>query len=207
MENDMTVRFSRAVILSVPLSLAAFPAFAHHMMGGRTPSTFMEGLLSGLGHPVIGLDHLAFLVAIGVAVGVFGLNLLLPVAFIVAMALGVLLHVNGAGLPGAELVVAASVLVAGGLLAWGRPLPVAAWGALFAIAGLFHGYSLGESIYGADRSALGAYLLGLVVIQSVLAIGVALLVRHYGARLTSVAPRIAGALILAVGVVVLAGNL
>ena len=207
MENDMTVRFSRAVILSVPFSLAAFPALAHHMMGGRTPSTFMEGLLSGLGHPVIGLDHLAFLVAIGVAVGVFGLNLLLPVAFIVAMALGVLLHVNGAGLPGAELVVAASVLVAGGLLAWGRPLPVAAWGALFAIAGLFHGYSLGESIYGADRSALGAYLLGLVVIQSLLAIGVALLVRHYGARLTSVAPRIAGALILAVGVVVLAGNL
>ena len=207
MENDMTVRFSRAVILSVPLSLAAFPAFAHHMMGGRTPSTFMEGLLSGLGHPVIGLDHLAFLVAIGVAVGVFGLNLLLPIAFIVAMALSVLLHVNGAGLPGAELVVAASVLLAGGLLAWGRPLPVAAWGALFAIAGLFHGYSLGESIYGADRSALGAYLLGLVVIQSVLAIGVALLVRHYGGRLTSVAPRIAGALILAVGVVVLAGNL
>ena len=207
MENDMTVRFSRAVILSVPLSLAAFPAFAHHMMGGRTPSTFMEGLLSGLGHPVIGLDHLAFLVAIGVAVGVFGLNLLLPVAFIVAMALGVLLHVNGAGLPGAELVVAASVLLAGGLLAWGRPLPVAAWGALFAVAGLFHGYSLGESIYGADRSALGAYLLGLVVIQSVLAVGVALLVRHYGGRLTSVAPRIAGALILAVGVVVLAGNL
>ena len=207
MENDMTVRFSRAVILSVPLSLAAFPAFAHHMMGGRTPSTFMEGLLSGLGHPVIGLDHLAFLVAIGVAVGVFGLNLLLPIAFIVAMALGVLLHVNGAGLPGAELVVAASVLLAGGLLAWGRPLPVAAWGALFAIAGLFHGYSLGESIYGADRSALGAYLLGLVVIQSLLAIGVALLVRHYGARLTSVAPRIAGAMILAVGVVVLAGNL
>jgi len=207
MENDMTVRFSRAVILSVPLSLAAFPAFAHHMMGGRTPSTFMEGLLSGLGHPVIGLDHLAFLVAIGVAVGVFGLSLLLPIAFIVAMALGVLLHVNGAGLPGAELVVAASVLLAGGLLAWGRPLPVAAWGALFAIAGLFHGYSLGESIYGADRSALGAYLLGLVVIQSLLAIGVALLVRHYGARLTSVAPRIAGALILAVGVVVLAGNL
>ena len=207
MENDMTVRFSRAVSLSVPLSLGAFPAFAHHMMGGRTPSTFMEGLLSGLGHPVIGLDHLAFLVAIGVAVGVFGLNLLLPIAFIVAMALGVLLHVNGAGLPGAELVVAASVLLAGGLLAWGRPLPVAAWGALFAIAGLFHGYSLGESIYGADRSALGAYLLGLVVIQSVLAIGVALLVRHYGTRLTSVAPRIAGALILAVGVVVLAGNL
>src|SRR5262249_57584778 len=71
-ENVMTVRLSRAAILSIPFSLATVPAFAHHMMGGRTPSTFMEGLLSGLGHPVIGLDHLAFLLAVGVAVGVFG---------------------------------------------------------------------------------------------------------------------------------------
>jgi urease accessory protein len=207
MEHDMTVRFPRAAILAVPFSLATFPAFAHHMMGGRTPSTFMEGLLSGFGHPVIGLDHFAFLVAIGIAVGIFGLNLLLPVAFIVAMAFGVLLHVNGAGLPGAELVVAASVLLAGGLIAWGRPLPVAAWGALFAIAGLFHGYSLGESIYGADRSTLGAYLLGLVIIQSVLTVGVALLTRRLDTKLSTLAPRLAGALILVVGVVVLVENL
>ena len=162
MEHDMTVRFSRSAILAVPFSLAAFPAFAHHMMGGRTPSTFMEGLLSGLGHPVIGLDHFAFLVAIGIAVGIFGLNLLLPVA---------------------------------------------AWGALFAIAGLFHGYSLGESIYGADRSTLGAYLLGLVIIQSVLTVGVALLTRRLDTKLSTLAPRLAGALILVVGVVVLVENL
>ena len=58
-----------------------------------------------------------------------------------------------------------------------------------------------------DQVFVDLSLLGLVVIQSVLAVGVALLVRHYGGRLTSVAPRIAGALILAVGVVVLAGNL
>jgi urease accessory protein len=207
MEHDMTVRFPRAAILSVPLSLAAFPAFAHHVMGGRTPSTFMEGFLSGLGHPVIGLDHLAFLIAIGVAVGVFGLNLLLPVAFIVAMALGVLLHVNGVGLPGAEIVVAGSVLLAGGLLVWGRPLPVVAWGALFAIAGLFHGYSLGESMYGADRSALGAYLLGLVIIQSVLTVGVALLTFRLDTKLFALAPRVAGAFILLAGVVVLVETL
>lgn len=207
MEKVMTVRLSRAAILSIPFSLATVPAFAHHMMGGRTPSTFMEGLLSGLGHPVIGLDHLAFLIAIGVAVGVFGLNLLLPVAFIVAMALGVLLHAGGAALPGADIAVAASVLLAGALLARGRPLPVVAWGALFAIAGLFHGYSLGESIYGADRSALGAYLLGLVIIQCVLTVGVAILTRRLDAKLFTFAPRVAGAAILIAGVVVLVGTL
>ena len=43
--------------------VAGVPAEAHHVMGGRMPSTFMEGLLSGLGHPVVGLDHLAFIVA------------------------------------------------------------------------------------------------------------------------------------------------
>ena len=168
-------------------------------MGGRTPSTFMEGLLSGLGHPVIGLDHLAFLVAIGIVVGIAGLNLLLPVVFVAAVALGVLLHVAGFALPGAEFLVALSVVVAGLLLVIGRALPVTAWGALFAIAGLFHGYALGESIYGADRTALGAYLLGLVVIHSALAVGLALLTRPLDLRVAQLAPRIAGALILVVG--------
>ena len=27
---------------------------AHHLMGGKTPSTFAEGIASGLGHPIIG---------------------------------------------------------------------------------------------------------------------------------------------------------
>ena len=91
-------------------------------MGGRTPSTFMEGLLSGLAHPVIGLDHLAFIVAVGVAVGVAGLNLAIPALFIVASAIGVALHVRGVTLPGAEMLVALSVLVAGAMIASGRSL-------------------------------------------------------------------------------------
>ena len=56
----------RPPILGVlfPLLLSS-PAFAHHAMGGRLPSTFFEELLSGLAHPVIGLDHLSALIAIG----------------------------------------------------------------------------------------------------------------------------------------------
>jgi urease accessory protein len=104
-------------------------------------------------------------------------------------------------------VVAASVLVAGGLIAWGRPLPVAAWGALFAVAGLFHGYSLGESIYGADRAALGAYLVGLVVIQSVVTVGVALLARRLDRNVSALAPKVAGVLIFVAGAIVMAGTL
>jgi urease accessory protein len=41
---------------------------------------------------------------------------------------------------------------------------------LFAAAGLFHGYALGESIVGAESSPLGAYLAGLLAIQTLIAI-------------------------------------
>jgi urease accessory protein len=46
--------------LAALLLLYTTAAFAHHVMGGETPSTFVDGLLSGIGHPIIGADHLAF---------------------------------------------------------------------------------------------------------------------------------------------------
>jgi urease accessory protein len=204
----MNSRGIRGALLGVILPvMAAAPASAHHLMGGRTPTTFMEGLLSGLGHPVIGPDHLAFLVAMGVVVGAGGLSLALPVIFVAAMAVGVALHVGSVGLPGAEALVALSVLLAGILIARGRPLPAAAWAALFAAAGLLHGYAFGESIFGAERSPLGAYLLGLALIQSALAIGVALVARRFGAKVGGLAPRLAGAAIIGVGFTALIGQL
>jgi len=197
----------RTVLVTVPLLLAAAPASAHHVMGGKTPSTFIEGLLSGLGHPVIGLDHLAFLLAVGVVVGVGGLNLALPAVFVAAMAIGVAMHVIGIGLPAAEIIVALSVLLAGGLIARGRALPVAIWTTLFAVAGLFQGYAFGESISGAETAPLGSYLLGLVAVQSALTVGIALVARRMGAGVSELAPRLAGALIVGVGFTALVGQL
>src|SRR4051794_14567406 len=52
-------------LIGLALLAAAVPAHAHHFMGGALPQTWLEGLLSGLGHPVIGLDHAAFIVAAG----------------------------------------------------------------------------------------------------------------------------------------------
>lgn len=189
------------------LLISAAPAAAHHVMGGAMPSTFSLGLLSGLGHPVIGPDHLAFLIAVGVAVGVGGLNLALPVLFVAASAIGVAFHVNGFNLPGSELIVAASVVIVGFLIATGRALPLAAWAAFFGLAGLAHGYAYGESIFGAEPTPLGAYLLGLVVIQSVLAVGIAMLWRMSGLNVSAIAPRLAGAVVLGVGAAALIGQL
>jgi len=193
------------VLVALVLAAGSGAAEAHHMMGGRTPSTFMEGLLSGLGHPVIGLDHLAFMVALGVVVGVAGLSLIIPALFIVASALGVAAHVRGVTLPAAEILVALTVLGAGLIIARGRSVPASAWAVLFAIAGLIHGYAFGESIFGAETSPLAAYLIGLAVIQAVLATAVALIARRFSAA--ALEPRLAGAAIAGIGLAILAGQI
>src|SRR5262249_62342369 len=60
------MRGTATISVTAALALAmAEPAAAHHVMGGVMPTTAMQGLMSGLGHPVIGLDHFAAVVAVG----------------------------------------------------------------------------------------------------------------------------------------------
>lgn len=206
--GDHMTSHHRTVFLGIAaLLLTVDPASAHHVMDGGLPSTFGQGFLSGLGHPVIGLDHLAFLIAVGVAVGAGGLNLGLPVLFVAASALGVGAHVGGFALPGAELIVAGSVVIVGLMVASGRVVPLAGWAALFGVAGLAHGYAYGESIFGAEPAPLGAYLLGLVMIQSALSVGVALVFRRTDLGVSAIAPRLAGAVVLGVGLTAMIGQL
>jgi urease accessory protein len=84
------------------------------------------------------------------------------------------------------------------LLAVERKIPTAWWAGLFVIAGFFHGYAFGESIYGAETTPLAAYLIGLVVIQMALTIGVALATRTLW-HASPIAPRLAGAAVCGVG--------
>ena len=53
---------------------------------------------------------------------------------------------------------------------------------LFAVVGLIHGYALGESIYGAEPTPLYAYLLGLAVIQSAIALAAVQITRAVARR-------------------------
>ena len=146
----LLTRIRCATLVGAGLLATASTASAHHLMGGKTPSTFAEGIASGLGHPIIGPDHLAFLIALGIAVGVARLSFVNPFLFLVAMACGVAAHVAAITIPAAELIVALSVLVAGLLLVVDRHVPTGWWMGLFVVAGFFHGYAYGESIYGAS---------------------------------------------------------
>src|SRR5215471_3262531 len=170
-------RIRCATLVGAGLLATAGTASAHHLMGGKIPSTFADGILSGLGHPIIGPDHLAFLVALGIAVGVGGLSFATPFLFLVAVACGVAAHVAAFNIQASEMIVALSVVVAGVLLALDRRIPPSGWAAIFIIAGFFHGYAYGESIYGAETTPLAAYLMGLVAVQTVLVVAIAFATR------------------------------
>ncbi len=151
--------------------LASFPtaALAHHVNDGRPPTTFVEGLLSGLAHPVIGLDHLVFILAAGLAAGALGLGLRMPALFILASIGGLGVHLLRIDVPLAEAAVASSILVLGLAIGSRSGFGTKVWTALFLGAGLFHGYAYGESIVGAPSEPLVGYLVGLGIVQGVLA--------------------------------------
>ena len=187
-------------------ALAATPAFAHHPMGGMTPQTLSQGFLSGLGHPVIGLDHFAFIVAMGLAAAFTAHKLLTPLAFIAATVVGCLLAFSGVAMPAQEFVVAGSVALIGGAVLSGRSFGAAALLALFAVAGLFHGAAYAEAIVGADSAVVGSYLVGFGLIQYAVAAAVALAASRLWASSAAIAPRLAGAMIAGVGVTFLLEN-
>jgi len=199
-------RIRCATLVGAGLVATASTASAHHLMGGKTPSTFTDGILSGVGHPIIGPDHLAFLVALGIAVGVGRLSLLTPFLFLLAMGCGVAAHVAAVNIPLSELIVAVSVLTAGVLIALDWNISSTAWAAIFGVTGFFHGYAYGESIYGAEPTPLVAYLVGLVAVQTVLVIGIAFASRALWTT-SRIAPRLAGAAICGVGFAVLVGQI
>lgn len=150
-------------------------ALAHHPMDYALPATALAGLLSGLGHPLIGFDHLLFILGAGVLAARFERGYLLPLAFVLASVLATAARYLGADAGWGELSVAASLLVLGALMlgstAQGRREDSnarpggGAIALLFVLAGAIHGHALGEAIVGAEQSPLAAYLAGLAFIQ------------------------------------------
>jgi urease accessory protein len=152
----------------IGLVLAAFSpslAMAHHGIDGRTPTMFDEGLISGLAHPVLGLDHLVFILAAGLASGALGLGLRMPSLFVLSSLGGLAVHLTRLDLPLIEAAVGASILLLGLFVGSRSGFGTKLWMTLFIGAGLFHGYAYGESIVGAAPMPLTGYLLGIAAVQ------------------------------------------
>jgi urease accessory protein len=188
------------------LLLSTAPAFAHHAMGGETPTTLAQGLISGIAHPVIGFDHLAFIIGIGIASAFIGARFLMPLLFVGGTLAGCFLMLQGVALPVAEIVIAASVVLIGVLIVSTASVPASVYGALFGIAGLFHGWAYGQGIIGAEQTPLTAYLLGFAAIQYLIAAAVVIGARAAWGAANSVPLRIAGAGIAGFGLAFLVEN-
>jgi len=199
------------VACAVPLLLAATnAAFAHHVMGGQLPQTFIQGLLSGAGHPVIGVDHLAFVVAVGITAALAGRLWALALSFVAGTLAGCLVHLAGVTLPVAELVIAATVLLLGAIIATNRSLPALMLAILFAGAGIFHGWAYGESIFGAEQTPLIAYLAGFTLVQLGLVVLAGLVTRWVVIAddpVSRMQVRLVGAAVAGMGLVLFVGQI
>ena len=195
------VGYVSSVFLSIAWLISTEPALAHHPSNGRLPNSFITGFMSGLGHPIIGIDHLTFVIAIGLLAALSKkLGILIPLAFVTATAIGTGIHLQSVNLPAPELIIAASVLVVGVFLAWESRVSLPLLIVIGAIAGIFHGYAYGESIIGAQATVIGAYLLGFCGIQ----LGISAIALYIGrafadAKKFSIWLRLAGLIVGGIG--------
>ncbi len=168
----------------------------------------LPGLLSGMLHPLGGLDHVLAMVAVGVFAFVLGGRalFLVPLAFLGAMAAGFGLGTSGVNLPYVELGIALSSIVIGAAAAWGKPMPVAAAMSLVGAFAVFHGHA-----HGAEMPANAAgfeYAVGFMVATALLhlsGIGAALGVGRLAGRFGKPVAQVAGAAFALGGAGLLAG--
>jgi len=183
-----------AVPLAMLLLVAATPALAHVQQGQAA------GFLTGLKHPVSGLDHVLAMVAVGLWGAQLGAPAiwLLPVTFPMVMAFGGFLGLIGVPLPGVEVGIAASAILLGAMVAREARPPLWLAAALVGFFAVFHGHAHGSELP-AGQSGL-TYSIGFVMATGCLhAAGIAIgLVHrwHWG----QIALRVAGAAVAAAGV-------
>ena len=187
------VRLHQALVGALVL-LAAAPALAHEQPGQA------QGFLTGLGHPISGLDHVLAMIA----VGLWGAQLgppalwLLPVTFPLMMALGGFIGLVGLPLPGVEVGIALSAVLLGVMVTRAATPPLWVAAVLVGAFAIFHGHAHGTELP-AGQSGL-AYSIGFVVATGCLhGIGIAIgTIRRW--PLGRVALRVAGAVVAVAGV-------
>jgi urease accessory protein len=184
-----------ALLVSTSLAILALlpeAAQAHHVMDLlHLKPTPLSGLLSGMAHPVLGPDHLLFLLALSL-VGLrhrSGWMLALLATGLAGSCLGLVLP----GLPIAEalvsfsLVVVALILLAG----WDRRL-------LFPAIAL-HGYVLSATVLGWNAAPIATYLIGLLISQGALLLVALGALRQSAASCSSTTRRTLAAVLFGLG--------
>ena len=180
----------------VALSLFS-PAHAHHPfgMGDSTDLSALQGLLSGIGHPLLGPDHLLFLLAIALIGLPRPRTWVLPLlaAGLGGSVLSQFIPLPDAVAPWAEAIVSLTLAVEGLMALFAIPssllLPLVA----------LHGFLLGSTIVGAEPTPLFTYFLGLLIGQGALLLVVTSWSKSLVERLGSQGQRLGAGIWMGIG--------
>jgi len=142
-----------------------------------------SGFLSGLGHPVLGLDHLCAMLAVGLWSAQRGGRAvwLVPVVFLAVMAVGGALGMMAVSIPYVETGIVASILILGVMVAAAVRLPLVASAAIVALFALLHGHVHGSEMPATASGVL--YGLGFMATTAMIqmcGIAAGLIARRYG---------------------------
>lgn len=139
-----------AVIL-LPTSL-----FAHDFSGGG-------GFMSGLTHPVLGMDHLLAMISVGIVSAQLGGRAIwsVPLTFVVVMLIGGVLGMQNIYIVSVELGIAFSVFALGVAIALERKVTSIFAMAFVGFFAIFHGHAHGTEMPYLAQPAL--YALGFVI--------------------------------------------
>ena len=123
-------------------TMFATPAYAHDGTG------LAGGFVSGMLHPLAGLDHMLAMISVGLWGAFLGRPLVyaLPMLFPATMAVGGALGMIGIGFPPVELGIAVSVITLGAMILFAVRAPVVVACAIVAMFALFHGYAHGAEL-------------------------------------------------------------
>ncbi len=157
-----SLRFSLFALLVL---LPAGAALAH------TGEGMTGGFIAGFLHPVLGWDHVAAMVAVGLWGAFLGNPAIwiLPVVFPLVMAVGGAIGVAGIPIPAVETGIAGSAVVLGLMVLLAARPPIAVSAVLVGAFAIFHGHAHGTELPEAANAI--AYSIGFVIATGMLHLG------------------------------------
>lgn len=192
--NQLRKQAEKCFAIATLVLTLAETAFAHTQKGQAL------GFLTGVKHPISGLDHVLAMVSVGLWGAQLGRPAIwfLPVAFPMVMAMGGMLGLMGIPLPGIEFGIAASAIMLGAAVMFEIRPPLTVAALLVGFFAIFHGHAHGTELPGGQDALL--YSIGFVMATGCLhALGIGIGTVHrwpWGQK----ALRVAGACVCSGGV-------
>ena len=144
--------------------------YSHHPLNGGIMESFSDGFLSGIGHPILGLDHLAFIFGIGLFSYISQKFYKFSFSFIVGTLVGLISIYFGFYLPFYEIIVSLTLILLSYVIVSKRGIHSKV--VLFSTFGIFHGWAYGAILLDKpllNTNILLGYSLGLFLTQLLIA--------------------------------------